>query len=134
AGRAAPPPVPAIRAAHVESAADKGERAAAKPATDKPAEKASDRGEAGSRVTDKPGDRTEKGTEKAGDGVPRAADKPAAITGEAPPPTADKPAAGPDAVSRTAPRARDAAAPAADTPPGGASLATAQARVADADH
>lgn len=134
AGRAAPSPVPAIRAAHVESAADKGERAAAKPATDKPAEKASDRGEAGSRVTDKPGDRTEKGTEKAGDGVPRAADKPAAITGEAPPPTADKPVAGPDAVSRTAPRARDAAAPAADTPPGGASLATAQARVADADH
>ncbi|HDV6328572.1 TPA: ribonuclease III, partial [Burkholderia cenocepacia] len=45
-----------------------------------------------------------------------------------------KPAASADAAARTPARARDAAAPDADTPPGGASLAAAQARVADADH
>ncbi|AOJ24295.1 MULTISPECIES: ribonuclease III [Burkholderia] len=102
-------PMAAIRAAHVETAADKGERAA-KPAADK--------------VADKPADRPDKAADKPADAAPRAAD-PAASS-------ADKPSAGSDPAART--RARDAAAPDAETPPGGASLAAAQARVADADH
>ncbi|WP_069705368.1 ribonuclease III [Burkholderia seminalis] len=102
-------PMAAIRAAHVETAADKGERAA-KPAADK--------------VADKPTDRSDKAADKPADAAPRAAD-PAASS-------ADKPSAGSDPAART--RARDAAAPDAETPPGGASLAAAQARVADADH
>ncbi|MBJ9589420.1 ribonuclease III [Burkholderia seminalis] len=102
-------PMAAIRAAHVETAADKGERAA-KPAADK--------------VADKPADRSDKAADKPADAAPRAAD-PAASS-------ADKPSAGSDPAART--RARDAAAPDAETPPGGASLAAAQARVADADH
>ncbi|MDN7847763.1 ribonuclease III [Burkholderia seminalis] len=102
-------PMAAIRAAHVETAADKGERAA-KPAADK--------------VADKPTDRSDKAADKPADAAPRVAD-PAASS-------ADKPSAGSDPAART--RARDAAAPDAETPPGGASLAAAQARVADADH
>ncbi|EMN1928849.1 ribonuclease III, partial [Burkholderia ambifaria] len=73
-----PTPMAAIRAAHVEMAADKADRAA-KPTADKPAEKAadkpSDRGETGSRAADKPAERADKPAESAGS--PRAADKPA---------------------------------------------------------
>ncbi|KAB0635962.1 ribonuclease III, partial [Burkholderia latens] len=47
---------------------------------------------------------------------------------------ADKPAPGPEAASRAAQRARDAAAPDTETPAGGASLAAAHARAADAGH
>jgi ribonuclease-3 len=100
-------PMAAIRAAHVETAVDKGERAA-KPATDKAA--------------DKPVD-------KAADTTPRAADPAASAA-----PAADKSSGGSDPAARPTARARDAAAPDAETPPGGASLAAAQARVADADH
>ncbi|WP_063548677.1 ribonuclease III [Burkholderia territorii] len=125
-------PMAAIRAAHVETAADKADRPV-KPTADKPADKApekpSDRNEAGSRAVDKPADRADKPAEAA----PRAADK---LAGQAvdPAASADKPAAGSDAASRATPRARDVAAPGAETPQGGASLAAAQARVADADH
>lgn len=131
--RPTPAPMAAIRAAHVEAAADKADRSA-KPTTDKPAEKAadrpSDRSETGSRAADKPAERTDKPVE----GAPRAADKPAGqATGPAAS-SADKPAADSDPDSRATPRARDAAAPDTETPPGGASLAAAQARVADADH
>ncbi|AFQ48794.1 ribonuclease III [Burkholderia cepacia] len=125
AERPAPAPLAAIRAAHVEATPDKGERAA-KPASDKP----SDRGEAGSRAVDKPAERTDKPAEAA----PRAADKPAGHATDSAASSAEKPAAGSDAAARAAPRARDAAAPDTDTPPAGASLAAAQARVADADH
>ncbi|KVE09425.1 ribonuclease III [Burkholderia anthina] len=116
-------PMAAIRAAHVEPAADKGERAA-KPAADK--------------VADKPAERldkaAEKPTEKPAEAAPRAADKPAGHAADPASSPADKPAAGADSAARTPARARDAAAPDAETPPGGASLAAAQARVADADH
>ncbi|RQU92333.1 ribonuclease III [Burkholderia cenocepacia] len=108
-------PMAAIRAAHVEPAADKGERAA-KPAADKPAE------------------RPDKAAEKPAEAAPRAADKPAGHAADPASSSADKPGASADAAARTPARARDAAAPDADTPPGGASLAAAQARVADADH
>ncbi|VWC94912.1 ribonuclease III [Burkholderia lata] len=112
-------PMAAIRAAHVDAAAEKGERAA-KPATDKPAERA------------------DKAVEKPAEAVPaaRAADKPAGQSADpaSAPASADKSSAGTDPASRAAARARDAAAPDSDTPPGGASLAAAQARVADADH
>ncbi|WP_175882352.1 ribonuclease III [Burkholderia sp. BCC0044] len=116
-------PMAAIRAAHVEPATDKGERAA-KPATDKVADKPAER----------PDKAAEKPAEKPAEAAPRAADKPAGHTADSVSSSADKPAAGTDSAARTPPRARDAAAPDADTPPGGASLAAAQARVADADH
>ncbi|ABB07843.1 ribonuclease III [Burkholderia lata] len=114
-------PMAAIRAAHVDAAAEKGERAV-KPAAEKAA--------------DKPAERTDKAAEKPAEAVPaaRAADKP---TGQAADPassSADKSSVGTDPASRAAARTRDAAAPDAETPPGGASLAAAQARVADADH
>ncbi len=112
-------PMAAIRAAHVEPASDKGERAA-KPATDK--------------VADKPAERPDKAAEKSAEAAPRAADKPAGQAIDPAPSSADKPSASADSAARTPARARDAAAPDADTPPGGASLAAAQARVADADH
>ena len=114
-------PMAAIRAAHVESAADKGERAT-KPATDK--------------VAEKPAERTDKVAEKPAEAAPapRAADKPAGHAADPASSSADKPSAGSDPASRATVRARDAAAPDSDTPPGGASLAATQARVADADH
>ncbi|WP_175791051.1 ribonuclease III [Burkholderia ambifaria] len=133
--RPTPTPMAAIRAAHVETAADKADRAA-KPTADKPAEKASDkpsdRGETGSRAADKPAERADKPAESAG--APRAADKPAGQAADPAVSSTDKPAAGSDAATRATLRARDAAAPDADTPPGGATLAAAQARAADADH
>nr|WP_057928044.1 ribonuclease III [Burkholderia ambifaria] len=126
-------PMAAIRAAHVETAADKADRSA-KPTADKPAEKASDkpsdRSETGSRAADKPAERADRPAE----GAPRAADKPAAQATDPAASSADQPVADADAASHAVPRARDAAAPDTDTPPGGASLAAAQARVADADH
>ncbi|WP_175975452.1 ribonuclease III [Burkholderia sp. BCC1047] len=112
-------PMAAIRAAHVEPATDKGERAA-KPATDK--------------VADKPAERADKAADKPAEAAPRAADKPAGHAADPASSSADKPAAGADSAARAPARAREAAAPDADTPPGGASLAAAQARVADADH
>ncbi|KVQ58212.1 ribonuclease III [Burkholderia territorii] len=121
-------PMAAIRAAHVETGADKADRPA-KPTAEKAPEKPSDRNEAGSRAADKSGDRADKPAEAA----PRAADKQAGQAVD-PAASADKPAAGSDAASRATSRARDTAAPGADAPQGGASLAAAQARVADADH
>ncbi|CAB3773061.1 ribonuclease III [Burkholderia sp. MSh2] len=111
-------PMAAIRAAHVEAATDKGERAT-KPVVDK--------------VADKPAERPDKAVDKPADGALRTVDKPAghAVDPAAP---ADKPSAGSDPATRTTIRARDAAASDSDTPPGGASVAAAQARVADADH
>ncbi|HDR9769037.1 TPA: ribonuclease III [Burkholderia cepacia ATCC 25416] len=118
-------PMAAIRAAHVDAAAEKGERAA-KPAVDKAAEK----------PAEKPAERPDKAAEKPAEAVPaaRAADKPAAQAVDPAPVSADKTSAGTDSASRTAARTRDAAAPDSETPPGGVSLAAAQARVADADH
>ncbi|MBN3778286.1 ribonuclease III [Burkholderia sp. Ac-20345] len=116
-------PMAAIRAAHVDAAAEKGERAV-KPAADK--------------ATDKPAERADKAAEKPAEALPaaRAADKPAGQSADpaSAPASADKSSAGTDPASRAAARTRDAAAPDSDTPPGGASLAAAQARVADADH
>ncbi|MDN7878303.1 ribonuclease III [Burkholderia aenigmatica] len=114
-------PMAAIRAAHVDAAAEKGERAA-KLAADKAA--------------DKPAERTDKVAEKPAEAVPaaRAADKPAGQVADPAAASADKTSAGTDPASRTTARARDAAAPDSETPPGGASLAATQARVADADH
>ncbi|VWC38935.1 ribonuclease III [Burkholderia lata] len=116
-------PMAAIRAAHVDAAAEKGERAA-KPAADK--------------AVDKPAERADKTAEKPAEAVPaaRAADKPAGQAADPASSSADKSPAGTDPASRAvAPaRTRDAAAPDSETPPGGASLAAAQARVADADH
>ncbi|NHV27856.1 ribonuclease III [Burkholderia sp. D-99] len=110
-------PMAAIRAAHVDAAAEKVERAA-KPAADKAAEKPVER-------PDRPAE-----------AVPaaRAADKPAGQAADPAPASADKSSAGTDPASRAAGRARDTAAPDSETPPGGVSLAAAQARVADADH
>nr|WP_175798842.1 ribonuclease III [Burkholderia anthina] len=126
--RSAQAPMAAIRASHVETASDKTDRPA-KPAVDKPADKpsdkAADRGEAGSRAVDNPAE-----------AAPRAADKSAVQAGQTTDtatPSADKPA-GSDPASRPTLRVRDPASPDTDTPPGGASLAAAQARVADADH
>ncbi|WP_175851797.1 ribonuclease III [Burkholderia cepacia] len=118
-------PMAAIRAAHVDAAAEKGERAA-KPAVDKAAEK----------PAEKPAERPDKAAEKPAEAVPaaRAADKPAAQAADSAPASADKTSAGTDSASRTAARTRDTAAPDSETPPGGVSLAAAQARVADADH
>ncbi|WP_423380105.1 ribonuclease III [Burkholderia sp. LMG 32019] len=114
---AAVAPMAAIRAAHVDAAAEKVERAA-KPAADKAAEKPVER-------PDRPAE-----------AVPaaRAADKPAGQAADPAPASADKSSAGTDPASRAAGRARDTAAPDSETPPGGVSLAAAQARVADADH
>ncbi|WP_419686707.1 ribonuclease III [Burkholderia theae] len=112
-------PMAAIRAAHVETAMDKGERAT-KPAIDK--------------VADKPADRPDKVAEKPAEGAPRATDKPAGHAADPASASADKSSAGSDPASRATARARDAAAPDSETPPGGASLAATQARVADADH
>ncbi|WP_175951727.1 ribonuclease III [Burkholderia sp. BCC0405] len=114
-------PMAAIRAAHVDAAAEKGERAA-KPAADK--------------VVDKPAERADKTAEKPAEAVPaaRAADKPAGQAADPAASSADKSSAGTDSASRAAARTRDAAAPDSETPPGRASLAAAQARVADADH
>lgn len=133
AERPAQAPMAAIRAAHVETVADKIDRAAKpsgdKPA-DKPAEKSPERGEAGLRAADKPAE-----------GAPRAADKPTGqATGQAAVQPADPASASADKstasdpASRTTPRPRDGAAPDTETPPGGASLAAAQARAADAGH
>ncbi|SEU21449.1 RNAse III [Burkholderia cepacia] len=118
-------PMAAIRAAHVDAVAEKGERAA-KPAVDKAAEK----------PAEKPAERPDKSAEKPAEAVPaaRAADKPAAQAADPAPASADKTSAGTDSTSRTAARTRDTAAPDSETPPGGVSLAAAQARVADADH
>ncbi|MBY4802992.1 ribonuclease III [Burkholderia cepacia] len=118
-------PMAAIRAAHVDAVAEKGERAA-KPAVDKAAEK----------PAEKPAERPDKSAEKPAEAVPaaRAADKPAAQAADPAPASADKTSAGTDSASRTAARTRDTAAPDSETPPGGVSLAAAQARVADADH
>ncbi|MET3631837.1 ribonuclease-3 [Burkholderia sp. 572] len=118
-------PMAAIRAAHVDASAEKGERAA-KPAVDKAAEK----------PAEKPAERPDKSAEKPAEAVPaaRAADKPAAQAADPAPASADKTSAGTDSASRTAARTRDTAAPDSETPPGGVSLAAAQARVADADH
>ncbi|KVE89034.1 ribonuclease III [Burkholderia cepacia] len=118
-------PMAAIRAAHVDAAAEKGERAA-KPAVDKAAEK----------PAEKPAERPDKAAEKPAEAVPaaRGADKPAAQAADPAPASADKTSAGTDSASRTAARTRDTAAPDSETPPGGVSLAAAQARVADADH
>ncbi|HDR9202623.1 TPA: ribonuclease III [Burkholderia vietnamiensis] len=132
AERPAQAPMAAIRAAHVETVADKIDRAA-KPSgdklADKPAEKSPERGEAGLRAADKPAE-----------GAPRAADKTGQATGQAAvqpadpaSASADKSAAS-DPASRATPRPRDGAAPDTETPPGGASLAAAQARAADAGH
>ncbi|KVL16850.1 ribonuclease III [Burkholderia sp. MSMB1826] len=118
-GEPAVAPMAAIRAAHVEPATDKGERTA-KPATDK--------------VADKPAERPDKAAEKPAEAASRAADKPAGHAADSASPSADKPSASADAAARTPARARDAATPDADAPPGGASLAAAQARVADAGH
>ncbi|WP_175813126.1 ribonuclease III [Burkholderia contaminans] len=114
-------PMAAIRAAHVDAAAEKGDRAA-KPAADKAA--------------DKPAERADKAAEKPAEAVPaaRAADKPAGQAADPASSSADKSSAGTDPASRAAARTRDVAAPDSETPPGGASLAAAQARVADADH
>ncbi|TGN95453.1 ribonuclease III [Burkholderia sp. USMB20] len=139
--RPAQAPMAAIRAAHVDTAADKADRPAkptadkpaekpADKATDKPSDKPADRSEPGARAADKPAERADKPAE----GAPRAADKPAGQATDPAVSSADKPAAGADAASRATPRARDAAAPDTETPQGGASLAAAQARVADADH
>ncbi|MDN7889004.1 ribonuclease III [Burkholderia cepacia] len=118
-------PMAAIRAAHVDAVAEKGERAA-KPAVDKAAEK----------PAEKPAERPDKSAEKPAEAVPaaRAADKQAAQAADPAPASADKTSAGTDSASRTAARTRDTAAPDSETPPGGVSLAAAQARVADADH
>ncbi|HDR8863258.1 TPA: ribonuclease III, partial [Burkholderia territorii] len=81
-------PMAAIRAAHVETGADKADRPA-KPTAEKAPEKPSDRNEAGSRAADKPGDRADKPAEA----TPRAADKQAGQAVD-PAASADKPAAG----------------------------------------
>ncbi|MCA8411751.1 MAG: ribonuclease III [Burkholderia multivorans] len=115
AERPAVAPVAAIRAAHVETAADKGERAA-KSAADKPAaEKAPDRADAAPRAADKPAGAASDASTASGD----AASRP------------DKSAA---ADARTAARVSDVAAAGPDTSAGAASVAAAPARVADADH
>ncbi|MDN7910590.1 ribonuclease III [Burkholderia cepacia] len=122
-------PMAAIRAAHVDAVAEKGERAE-KPAVDKAAEKPTE------KPAEKPAERPDKSAEKPAEAVPaaRAADKPAAQAADPAPASADKTSAGTDSASRTAARTRDTAAPDSETPPGGVSLAAAQARVADADH
>ncbi|TPQ32155.1 ribonuclease III [Burkholderia ubonensis] len=132
AERPAQAPMAAIRAAHVETVADKTDRAA-KPSgdkpTDKPAEKSPERGEAGLRAADKPAEGAPRAADKTGQAAGQAAVQPADPASA----SADKSAAS-DPASRTTPRPRDGAAPDTETPPGGASLAAAQARAADAGH
>lgn len=119
AERPAVAPVAAIRAAHVETAADKSERAA-KSAADKPAaEKAPDRADAAPRAADKPADKP------AG-----AASDASTASGD----TASRPDKSAAADARTAARVSDVAAAGPDTSAGAASVAAAPARVADADH
>ncbi|MBU9601663.1 ribonuclease III [Burkholderia multivorans] len=119
AERPAVAPVAAIRAAHVETAADKGERAA-KSAADKPAaEKAPDRADAAPRAADKPADKPAGAASDASTASGDTASRP------------DKSAAG---DARTAARVPDVAAAGPDTSAGAASVAAAPARVADADH
>ncbi|KVR39148.1 ribonuclease III [Burkholderia multivorans] len=119
AERPAVAPVAAIRAAHVETAADKGERAV-KSAADKPAaEKAPDRADAAPRAADKPADKP------AG-----AASDASTASGD----TASRPDKSAAADARTAARVSDVAAAGPDTSAGAASVAAAPARVADADH
>lgn len=115
--RAAQAPVAAIRAAHVEHGADKVERAA-KPAADKPA----DRADAAPKPADKAVERT--------DAAPRAADKPADHRADAAPHAAEKTE---KTAERAAPRVRDVT-PGQDASSGETSLAAAPARVADAGH
>ncbi|MBY4728712.1 ribonuclease III, partial [Burkholderia contaminans] len=84
-------PMAAIRAAHVDAAAEKGERErAAKPAADK--------------SVDKPAERADKATEKPAEAVPaaRAADKPAGQAADPASSSADKSSAGTDPASRAA--------------------------------
>ncbi|WP_261523686.1 ribonuclease III [Burkholderia multivorans] len=115
AERPAVAPVAAIRAAHVETAADKGERAA-KAAADKPAaEKAPDRADAAPRAADKPAGAASDASTASGD-------------------TASRPDKSAAADARTAARVPDVAAAGPDTSAGAASVAAAPARVADADH
>ncbi|AXK64947.1 ribonuclease III [Burkholderia sp. IDO3] len=75
-------------------------------------------------------DKAERSAKPAAD---KPADKPSDKAADPASPSAEKPA-GSDPASRPTLRARDSAPPDTDTPPGGASLAAAQARVADADH
>ncbi|MBM2770145.1 ribonuclease III [Burkholderia anthina] len=75
-------------------------------------------------------DKAERSAKPAAD---KPADKPSDKAADPASPSAEKPA-GSDPASRPTLRARDSASPDTDTPPGGASLAAAQARVADADH
>ncbi|AOJ93453.1 ribonuclease III [Burkholderia multivorans] len=115
AERPAVAPVAAIRAAHVETAADKGERAA-KAAADKPAaEKAPDRADAAPRAADKSAGAASDASTASGD-------------------TASRPDKSAAADARTAARVPDVAAAGPDTSAGAASVAAAPARVADADH
>ncbi|WP_261535554.1 ribonuclease III [Burkholderia multivorans] len=115
AERPAVAPVAAIRAAHVETATDKGERAA-KSAADKPAaEKAPDRADGASRVADKPAGAASDASMASGD-------------------TASRPDKSAAADARPAARVPDVAAAGPDTSAGAASVAAAPARVADADH
>ncbi|MDN7867095.1 ribonuclease III [Burkholderia multivorans] len=115
AERPAVAPVAAIRAAHVETAPDKGERAA-KSAADKPAaEKALDRADAAPRAADKPAGAASDASTASGD-------------------TASRPDKSAAADARTAARVPDVAAAGPDTSAGAASVAAAPARVADADH
>ncbi|KVG00512.1 ribonuclease III [Burkholderia vietnamiensis] len=129
AERPAQAPMAAIRAAHVETVADKTDRAA-KPSGDKPAEKSPERGEAALRAADKPAEGAPRAADKTGQAAGQAAVQPADPASA----SADKSAAASDPASRTTPRPRDGAAPDTETPPGGASLAAAQARAADAGH
>lgn len=118
--RAAQAPVAAIRAAHVEHGADKAERAA-KPAADKPA----DRADAAPKPADKAVERT--------DAAPRASDKPADHRADAAPHAAEKSEKTEKSAERAAPRVRDVT-PGQDASSGETSLAAAPARVADAGH
>ncbi|KPJ35032.1 ribonuclease III, partial [Burkholderia multivorans] len=96
--------VAAIRAAHVETAADKGERAA-KSAADKPAaEKAPDRADAAPRAADKPAGAASDASTASGD-------------------TASRPDKSAAADARTAARVSDVAAAGPDTSAGAASVA-----------
>ncbi|WP_310731040.1 ribonuclease III, partial [Burkholderia multivorans] len=95
AERPAVAPVAAIRAAHVETAADKGERAA-KAAADKPAaEKAPDRADAAPRAADKPAGAASDASTASGDTASRP-DKSAAADARTAARVPDVAAAGPD--------------------------------------
>jgi ribonuclease-3 len=107
------------------------DRRAAKPSGDKPAEKSPERGEAACMRPTSPrkahrAPLTSADRQAAGQAAVQPADPASA--------SADKSAAASDPASRTTPRPRDGAAPDTETPPGGAGLAAAQARAADAGH